>query len=353
MSSNASRSSRHLPAEWAPQSGVMLTWPHAGGAWGTMLPAVENVFGRIAAEISTREQVLLVAADAAHARHIRSVVAGLGGEPARVITGITASDDTWARDHGAVTVITPDGPRLLDFSFNGWGGKYGAARDNRISRSLYAQGVFGATPFETVDFVLEGGSFDSDGAGTLLTTSRCLLHPGRNPGLHRIGIATRLREWFGVERVLWLEQGALAGDDTDSHVDTLARFASTDTILYQACGDPHDENFGELTAMAHELADLRQPGGQRYKLVPLPSPRPIRNRHGQRLPASYANFLIINGAVLVPAYSDPADEAARGTIANCFPDREVILIDCVPLIHQFGSLHCVTMQFPAGVLATS
>lgn len=341
---------RRFPAEWAPQSGVMLTWPRADGAWHAMLAPVERVFTRIAHEVSLRERLLIVVSDAAHRAHVRGLIAAAGGEVHQVDFRIAESDDTWARDHGPVTVATAAGPMLLDFGFNGWGGKYPAERDNRISRQLSAHGAFGAAPLESIDFVLEGGSLETDGAGTLLTTSRCLLHPGRNPGLDRAAIEARLCEWLGLERVLWLEHGALAGDDTDSHIDTLARFADPGTILYQGCSDPADENFTGLEAMARELAALRRPDGRPYRLVSLPAPRAIHDPDGRRLPASYANFLIINNAVLVPGYDDAADEVARAAIAACFPDRETLLIDCLPLIHQFGSLHCVTMQFPAEVL---
>lgn len=315
-----------------------------------MLGPVERVFTHLACEISHRERVLIVAADAAHQAHVRGLLATAGGEMRRVTITIAPSNDTWARDHGPISVQTATGPRLLDFTFNGWGNKFPAERDNRITGELAAAGCFGAIPVETAAMVLEGGSIDTDGAGTLLTTSRCLLQPSRNPELNRIDIEARLRELLGIERVLWLEHGALAGDDTDSHIDTLARFADPGTILYQACADSGDENCLELSKMAAELSAITNINGEPYRLVPLPSPRPIHDAHGQRLPASYANFLIINGAVLVPAYDDPADEIARESIAGCFPGRDTITIDCLPLIHQFGSLHCVTMQLPEGVL---
>ncbi|HET6656011.1 MAG TPA: agmatine deiminase family protein [Gammaproteobacteria bacterium] len=343
---------RRLPAEWEPQSGVLLTWPRSDGPWASMLAPVERVFTHLACEISQRERVLIVAADAAHQAHVRGLIATAGGVLRRVTIAVAPSNDIWARDHGPITVETAAGPLLLDFTFNGWGNKFPAERDNRITGELAAAGCFGQTPVETAAMVLEGGSIDTDGAGTLLTTSHCLLQASRNPELDRAGIEARLRALLGIERVLWLDHGALAGDDTDSHIDTLARFADSGTILYQDCADPQDENLSDIKRMESELEALVDADQAPYRLVPLPSPKPIHNARGQRLPASYANFLVINGAVLVPAYDDPADETARELIAGCFPGRDTIAIDCLPLIHQFGSLHCVTMQLPEGVLGT-
>jgi agmatine/peptidylarginine deiminase len=191
-----------------------------------------------------------------------------------------------------------------------------------------------------------------DGRGTLLTTTSCLLAPTRNPGLSRDAIESALREHLGVTNVLWLEHGALEGDDTDGHIDTLARFTDPHTIAYQACDDREDPHHDDLAAMARELAEVRDVEGKRYRLEALPWPRAARDpATGRRLPASYANFLIVNGAVLVPAYGGPADEAARLVLGRCFPDRDVVPVDCRPLIRGFGSLHCVTMQIPAGVVA--
>lgn len=348
MANKADR--RRLPAEWERQSGVLLTWPHGNGDWGPILGPVEHVFARLAREISLRERLLVVVADDAHGAHVRGMIATAGGDMRHVRLEVADSDDSWARDHGPIVVQTPDGPLLLDFTFNGWGGKYDAERDTRITRTLADAGCFGNTPLEPLDMVLEGGSIDSNGAGTLLTTRRCLSHPGRNPTLSVADIEARLRDTLGVRRVLWLERGALAGDDTDSHIDTLARFADTGTIIYQACANELDENFNELKAMERELEVISRENESVFRLVPLPSPRPIHDQQGRRLPAGYANFLIINGAVLMPTYDDPADAAAHDILAGCFRDREIVGVDCLPLIHQFGSLHCVTMQLPEGVL---
>jgi agmatine/peptidylarginine deiminase len=270
-----------------------------------------------------------------------------------VVFALQPSNDSWARDHGPITVLEQNQPRLLDFQFNGWGGKYPHDLDNRITTGLHTHDNFGDTPLEHVEIVLEGGSIDSDGEGSLLTTRACLCHPGRNPRLSTTEIETRLRHLLGVERLLWLEHGWLAGDDTDGHIDMLARFCNPETIAYTACTDHKDEHFAELSAMHAELEGMTQRNGQAYELVALPIPQAIFNPQGKRLPASYANFLIINEAVLVPQYGDPADVIAHERLTACFPEREIIGINCRAVIEQFGSLHCLTMQLPAGVLNMS
>jgi len=349
MNSNPD-AARRLPAEWEPQDGVMLTWPHDRSDWLPWLPEVEPVYVTLAREVSARERLLVCVRDEAHRRHVAAALAAGGVPAARVGLFMAPSDDTWARDHGPVTVFDGARPRLLDFVFNGWGGKYEAAQDDRITATLAATGAFGTTPRERVDFVLEGGGIESDGAGTLLTTAACLLSPGRNPAYSRAGIEERLRALFGLDRVLWLEHGALEGDDTDSHIDTLARFCDASTIAYVRCDDTADAHFAGLAAMEAELERLRDARGEPYRLVPLPWPEAKHGRDGRRLPATYANFLIVNGAVLVPTYRDAADAEALARLRSCFPGREMVAIDCLPLIQQYGSLHCITMQLPAGVM---
>ncbi len=340
----------YLPPEWAPQSGVMLTWPHAYGDWAARLTTVEPVFVSIALEVSRQERVLISCHDDSHRNHIKKLLLAAGMELSRAILRVVTSNDTWARDHGPITVLCRDEATLLDFGFNGWGGKYPHALDDTLTRRLYETGAFGTAPLQTVDWVLEGGSIEVDGAGTLLTTARCLLAPTRNPELTREQLEKRLMESLGLNRILWMKHGYLTGDDTDSHIDTLARFCDTSTIAYVACDDPNDEHFAELTAMQRELRQFRTADGSPYRLVSLPWPRAKYNEDGARLPATYANFLIINGAVLVPTYDDPSDSVALMRLKDCFPGREIVAIDCLPLIYQYGSLHCVTMQIPAGVL---
>ena len=328
----------------------MLTWPHVHGDWRPWLARVEPVFTEIARQIARRERVLIVCYDEDHRRHVQAQLRRAGVEDEQTKLYIVPSNDSWARDHGPITVLGPAGPRLLDFRFNAWGGKYAAELDDQITRHLHQAGAFGATPVTRVDLVLEGGGIEVDGEGSLLATARCLLSKTRNPALDRAGMESRLSEWLGVERFLWLEHGYLAGDDTDSHVDTLARFCDPRTIVYTACDDPDDEHYTALKAMESELRAFRTRDGEPYRLVPLPWPRAKLNENGERLPATYANFLIINGAVLAPTYDDPADAEALARLQSCFPERNVVAIPCTPLLLQYGSLHCVTMQLPAGVL---
>lgn len=339
------RETRVLPAEWAPQAGVLLTWPHAGSDWRAALPAVEPVFVEIARQIALREPVVIACHDGEVAVRVRALLRAAGGAPARVRLHVAPCDDTWARDHGPITVLEGGAPRVIDFVFNGWGGKFAAERDDAIPTRLHALGAFGDAPLEASRLVLEGGSVESDGQGTILTTAQCLLAPGRND-LDAPALTGLLREVLGATRVLWLHHGALAGDDTDGHIDTLARFCDPRTIAYQACDDPADAHWRELQAMAAELAALRTIDGEPYRLVPLPWPRPRFGVAGGRLPATYANFLIVDGAVLVPTYDDPADAEALARLRAAFPGREVVGVDCRPLIEQGGSLHCLTMQLP-------
>ncbi len=338
---------RLLPAEWEPQDAVLLGWPHELTDWADTLEAVLPVFISIAREISRFEVVIIPAPDPVS---VHAQLAQANARMDRIRIYAMPTNDTWARDFGPVTVYQNRKPLLLDFGFNGWGLKFRACHDNQITARLQTAGAFGESPREVPGLILEGGSLESDGEGTLLTTARCLLETNRNPHLSRAELEQRLRLQLGASRVLWLEHGYLAGDDTDSHVDTLARLAPDHTILYQACDDPQDEHYAELHAMEEELAALRTPDGHAYKLAPLPWPEPCLAHDGHRLPATYANFLILNGAVLVPVYGVPQDQTALTVIARLFPDREIVAIPCRPLIEQHGSLHCVTMQIPRGVL---
>jgi agmatine deiminase len=331
---------RRFPAEWEPQSMVQFTFPHADSDWGPMLDEVLPCFVACVAAVSRFQPVLVVA------RNRAQTMALLQEIPADRLTVVACpSNDTWARDHGAITVYAAGKPLLLDFVFNGWGLKFAANKDNLITKALHAWGVFGRVPLEQGGMVLEGGALETDGAGTLLTTTECLLSPNRNPHLSQLEVEQVLKERLGVDRILWLDNGYLAGDDTDSHIDTLARFCSVDTIAYVKCTDEEDEHYTNLLLMEQELAEFRTREGQPYHLVPLPWPTACFAEDGHRLPATYANFLIINGAVLVPTYGVPEDEAALRVIGTCFPEREVVGINCRTLIEQHGSLHCISMQY--------
>lgn len=337
---------RRLPAEWEEQDGVLLAWPHSESDWAPYLERVEPVFCAIATTISRFEQVLIVAPEPT-AVHARLAASGAVLDRVRIVR--IPTNDTWSRDFGPITVRENGNPVLLDFGFNGWGLKFAANLDNQVTRLLSETGAFRAER-RVRGMILEGGSIESDGRGTLLTTTECLLNTNRNPHLSRQDIEQILTLEFGTDRVLWLDNGYLAGDDTDSHIDTLARLCPNDTILYVACDDVYDEHYPALTAMAAELAHFRTREGNPYRLIPLPWPAPCFDTEGQRLPATYANFLIVNGAVLVPTYGDPMDDAALSAVQLAFPEQTVIGIDCRPLILQHGSLHCVTMQLPRGTL---
>ncbi len=338
---------RSLPAEWEEQDGVLLAWPHLESDWAPSLETVEPVFCTIAAAISRFQKVLIVAPEpvAVHAQLKAS-----GAIMERVSIMRIPTNDTWSRDFGPITVLEGGIPILFDFGFNGWGLKFAANLDNQVTRLLVEAGAFKAER-RIRGMILEGGSIESDGRGTLLTTSECLLNRNRNPHLSRQEIEQALMVEFGADRILWLNSGYLAGDDTDSHIDTLARLCPNDTILYVACDDVNDEHYPALAAMAEELASFRTRDGNPYRLIPLPWPAPCLDTDGQRLPATYANFLVTNSAVLVPTYADPKDDSALTAVRLAFPDREVIGIDCRPLILQHGSLHCVTMQLPKGTMS--
>ena len=315
---------------------VQLTWPHEATDWAPILADITAVYEEMAREISKREGLLIVAPEGTR----------LPSPLTHHLTPIT-SNDTWARDHGFITVeeLSPithqPSPILLDFCFNGWGEKFEATLDNQINRHLYEQGLVKGTYEDHLDFVLEGGSIESDGKGTIFTTSCCLMAPHRNQPLSRQEIEERLKTYLGAERIVWLEHGSLMGDDTDGHIDTLVRICPDDTLLYTG----GDEDHPDLALMEQELQALRTLDGKPYRLLKLPLPRPVYDE-GECLPATYANYLVINGAVLVPTYNQPdLDAEALRTIGEAFPDREIVGIDCRAVIKQHGSLHCCTMQY--------
>jgi agmatine/peptidylarginine deiminase len=324
----------------------MLTWPHIDTDWAPILQETETLYVEIVSHIARHEQVLI----ACHNQALRSRIQALLQEadiPAdSILLGIAPNNDTWARDHGPLTVIEGNEPVVVDFRFNGWGGKYAAELDNLVIGELAAGNCFGDTPLRPVKLVLEGGAVETDGTGTLLATESSVITETRNPGMDRSEIEQLLHQHLGLTRFLWLKNGHLSGDDTDGHIDTLARFCDGETIIHVTCL-PEDEDYAQIEAMRRELEAFRTADGRPYRLVPLPPLQPQYDADGDRLPATYANFLIINGAVLLPVYGDPADAAACHCLQGCFPDREIIPIDCRPLIRQNGSLHCITMQLPA------
>lgn len=344
-----SESISRFPAEWEPQDAVLIAWPHGDTDWADRLEAVESSYAALGAAVSRFQSLLVCVRDEQLAQRAAAQLSAAGANAQRLRFVEIAYDDTWLRDSGPITLLADAGPLLLDFRFTGWGGKYAAERDDALIEGLLRAGVFDADcRHRKIDFVLEGGGVETDGEGTLLSTWACLSH--RHPQRSRAEVAAALAEHLRQERVLLLENGHLEGDDTDAHIDTLARFASPQSIVFQACDDPTDSHHAPLARMAEELAGLRRKDGSPYTLFPLPWPRPIHDGE-RRLAASYANFLIINGAVLMPAYDDPADASAAAVLARAFPDREIVPVPCRALIWQNGSLHCVTMQLPRGALA--
>ena len=337
-----------FPAEWEPQSAILLAWPHAGTDWADRLGDVEETYIALVAAITRFQRALVCVADDDVEAYARARLASARVEMDRVDFVPVEYDDTWLRDSGPITLRDGEGFRLLDFRFTGWGGKFEASRDDRLVEHLDEARVFLKNSRQPIDFALEGGAVETDGAGTLLTTWQCLHE--RHPGAGRDELTLKLASWLAQDRVLWLDHGYLEGDDTDAHVDTLARFAPGDAIVFQACDDPADSHYPELQAMSNEIAALRTRTGAPYRLFPLPWPRPIVDA-GRRLAASYANFLVINGAVLVPAYGDVADAPAARMIGEAFPGREIVPVPCRPLIWQNGSLHCITMQLPESLVA--
>ncbi|MEO6798816.1 MAG: agmatine deiminase family protein [Rhodanobacter sp.] len=336
-----------LPAEWEPQAAVLIAWPHADTDWAERLVSVETTYVALAAAVTRFQPLVVLVADSDLQRHVENQLEQACVALERVRFVSLPYDDTWLRDSGPVTLKAADGTfQLTDFRFTGWGGKFGAAQDDAVVAGLAKAGIFGQTRHERIDWALEGGAIESDGAGTLLTTWRCLVQ--RHPDQSRDEMSAILRDSLHASRIQWLDHGYLEGDDTDAHIDTLARFAPGEAIVFQACADSSDPHHDELQRMASELAALRTADDRPYRLHPLPWPRPIID-NGRRLAASYANYLIVNGAVLVPAYGDPADAEAARIIGQAHPGRDVVQVPCRPLIWQNGSLHCITMQLPAGI----
>jgi len=340
------KSKRYLPPEWHRQSGVQLTWPHINSDWAPYIDEAENCFTGIAEKIVKHEKLVIAADNISIPRKKCSSF-----DNGNIIYAEIDSNDTWSRDFGGITVFIDGKPVICDFAFNGWGLKFPSDMDNLVTSELITKGVFTAETscMNYLNFILEGGSIESDGNGTVMTTSQCLLSPNRNGGSSKEDIESFLRKAFGADQILWLDHGYLSGDDTDSHIDTLARFCPHNIIAYVKCNDTDDEHYSALKKMEEQLKTFRNSEGMPYRLMPLPMAEPVYFEE-ERLPATYANFLIINGAVLCPKYNSPLDREAVEILKKIFPDREVIGIDCSVLIKQHGSLHCATMQYPEGVI---
>ena len=341
-----------LPPEWHPQDAVMLTWPHSNTDWAPYLNEVEPVYIEIARQVLDRQSLVVICHNDAVQSHLLALLKAADIDARKLYTFVIPCNDTWARDHGPITLVNKQKQtQSLDFVFNGWGNKYESTLDNAINKNLLQQPTIRAE-YKAVDLVLEGGGIEVDDNGHLLTTEQCLLNPNRNPELCREEIERELNQRLGSKKILWLKQGYLAGDDTDSHIDTLARLAPDNTITFVQCSDENDEHFEALNKMQQELQALRTHDGQTFNLIPLPMPAACFDQAGERLPATYANFLIINGAILFPTYrQEETDKFALEQIHKVFPQHDIIAVDCLPLIQQFGSLHCISMQLPQGFFA--
>lgn len=337
-----------FPAEWEPQSAILIAWPHADTDWAERLGEVEETYVALVAAITRFQDVVICVADDDLQTYAEARLRSARVAMDRVRFVPAEYDDTWLRDSGPISLRDGGRFKLLDFRFTGWGGKFEASRDDRLVGELSGMNLFHNYFVQSIDFALEGGAIETDGEGTLLTTWQCLHE--RHPQASREELAVRLGGWLKQDRVLWLNHGYLEGDDTDAHIDTLARFAPGNAIVFQACDDPADSHFEALQAMAADIAALRTREGEPYRQFPLPWARPILD-NGRRLAASYANYLILNGAVLMPAYGDPADARAAEVLAAAYPDREIVQVPCRALIWQNGSLHCITMQLPQGLLS--
>ncbi|KPV95464.1 putative agmatine deiminase [Pseudoalteromonas sp. P1-9] len=339
-----------FPAEWALQDAVLLTWPHKDTDWADILPQVELTYLAIAKEILSQQRLVIVAHNDALKQHISTLFHNSDLTLDKVHFVVCPTNDTWARDHGPISTYRGDTLHALDFTFNGWGNKFQSELDNAINQQLFNTVLANSASSQKVPLALEGGGIESDGNGTLLTTSECLLNDNRENNLNKAELEAKLTELLGVNHFLWLDHGYLTGDDTDSHIDTLVRFAPNDALVYVSCPDRNDEHFQALDAMAKQLQTFTTKRGKPYTLHALPWPNAKYDGDGERLPATYANYLIINNKVLVPTYQDANDQAALDVIAAAYPQHQVVGIDCLPLIHQFGSLHCITMQLPKGFL---
>ncbi|MBQ4812533.1 agmatine deiminase family protein [Pseudoalteromonas luteoviolacea] len=340
-----------LLPEWSPQDAVMLTWPHKETDWVEILDQVEPVYVALCQHISQVQKVVIIAHNLELKAHIHQLLGEANVDMAQIRLVDAPCNDTWARDHGPLTTADSQGNLCIkDFIFNGWGNKYASELDTQINTALCSQLAAPKNQVKQVDIVLEGGGIEINEHRVLLTTSECLLNPNRNPHLTKKQLEGKLKTEFGAESFLWVDHGYLAGDDTDSHIDTLIRFAPNNTLVYVQCDDEADEHYDSLQAMESQLKTFTTPTGEPYNLVPLPWPSAKYNNDGDRLPATYANYLIINDAVLLPIYGDEKDALALTQLQKAHPERTVIGIDCLPIIHQFGSLHCITMQLPQGFL---
>ncbi len=336
-----------MPAEWEPHEATWLSWPHKEASWPGAFEQIPAIFVEITRHLTESELVRINVAEEEFAGRVRSRLQKGGVNLDAVRIHFNPTDDAWVRDHGPIYVVRDrDGKReraINDWGYNAWGNKYPPYLNDDVVPSRIAEEM-GEALFKP-GIVMEGGSLDVNGRGSLITTEACLLNPNRNPHLNRDQIEEYMRDYLGVSHILWLGDG-IAGDDTDGHVDDLTRFVSPDTVVTVIEDDPQDENYEVLKDNYDRLLRMKDELGNPLRVIELPMPGPLYF-DGQRLPASYANFYIANKSVLVPAYRHENDEKACAILQKIFVDRQVIAIDCVELIWGLGSIHCVTQQQPA------
>ncbi|HEU5218652.1 MAG TPA: agmatine deiminase family protein [Gemmatimonadales bacterium] len=336
-----------MPPEWAPHRGTWLSWPHKEASWPGGFEPVPGIFAEIVRHLVPREEVHINVGDADLEDSARRVLHRAGVPTGMVFFHRNPTNDAWCRDHGPVFVHqpTPAGPEelILDWGYNAWGNKYPPFDlDDVVPTRIGAElGI----PVIAPGMILEGGSIDVNGAGTLLTTEQCLLNPNRNPGRSRPEIEAALLAHLGARNVLWLGDG-IEGDDTDGHVDDLTRFVDPVTVVTVLEEDPRDSNYAPLRDNRERLRRMTDQDGRPLRVIELPMP-PALSREGQRLPASHANFYIANGVVLLPGFGGASDARARSVLQDLFPTRRVVVIDCTDLVWGLGAIHCVTQQWPA------
>lgn len=337
-----------FPAEWELDSHILLALPNPETDWNYILPEAVDQWRRLLHALdSNGEKCILLVSERGEAERI------LADVPLENTIFIEMPyNDTWTRDYGPISVMRYGRLRALDFGFNGWGLKFAADRDNLVNLRLAREGLLAEGAYRNLrSFILEGGSIETDGAGTLLTTTTCLLQPNRNGGMSKAEIADTLCRELGVDHILWLEDGRICGDDTDSHIDTLCRLAPSDTIIFTGCRGADNFHFEALLRMRAQLMMFRNPVGEPYNLLELPLPDPIYEDTGERLPATYANYLVTKRNIFMPVYGQPQkDELACQTVRIAFPEHKVVPVDCRTLIRQHGSLHCSTMQIPSELI---
>jgi agmatine deiminase len=336
-----------MPAEWEPHRGTWLSWPHKAASWPGKFGAVPGIFARMVRHLADQEEVHINVAGPAMEPEVRRLLGDEGAGSGNVFFHHHPTNDAWCRDHGPIFIQRERDGRveqaIVDWGYNAWGGKYPPYDLDDVIPARIGEEL--GIPVYSPGIVMEGGSIDVNGRGTLLTTEACLLNPNRNPALDREQIEAYLRAYLGIRHVLWLGDG-IAGDDTDGHVDDLSRFVDPATVVTAVETDPADENYEPLQENLERLKGMSDQDGRPLRVVTLPMPPPLYH-DGQRLPASYANFYIANGLVLLPAYDPERDSEAAAVLAGLFPDREVVPIDCTDLVWGLGAFHCVTQQWPA------